>query len=56
MRNWCDLTWNEKCRVKEGNVNSYNYFTGYDFRTKTKVREGQTNRKEQVKTRRKTTQ
>ncbi len=40
MKSWCDLSWREKCKITNGEVNKFNYLSGYDFRVKTKVREG----------------
>jgi len=40
MKSWCDLSWREKCKINEGEVNSFKYLSGYDFRVKTKVRDG----------------
>ena len=40
MKSWCDLSWREKCKIEEGEVNSYSYSSGYDFNVKKKVEEG----------------
>ncbi len=40
MKSWCDLSWREKCKIEEGNVNGFSYLTGYSFQVKTKVRKG----------------
>jgi len=41
MKSWCDLSWREKRRIEEGEVNTFHYCSGYDFRVKRKVEEGQ---------------
>jgi len=40
LKSWCDLSWREKCKIENGEVNKFDYLSGYDFRVKTKVREG----------------
>lgn len=40
MKSFCDLSYLEKCHIKEGNVNKYNYLVGYDYRVKSAVKEG----------------
>ena len=40
MKNWCDLSWREKCKIKDGDVNSLSYQTGYSFDVKQKVAAG----------------
>lgn len=40
MKSWCDLSWREKCKINEGEVNSFSYLTDYDFNVKSKVQEG----------------
>ena len=44
MKGWCDLSWKEKCDIEKGNVNELNYLSGYEFRVKSKVREGVKNK------------
>ena len=39
MKSWCDLSWREKGKINNGDVNPHKYHT-YSFRVKTKVREG----------------
>lgn len=46
MKSWCDLSWREKCKINNGETNSFKYLCGYDFRVKTKVREGIENAKD----------
>jgi len=41
MKSFCDLSWLEKCDIRNGRVNPYSYSTGYTFDVKSKVREGQ---------------
>lgn len=41
MKSWCDLSYSEKCRIREGRVNPFKYLSGYDFSVKTKVQENQ---------------
>ena len=41
MKSWCDLSWNEKCDIEEGEVNPFDYLSGYSFDVKTRVQEGQ---------------
>ncbi len=40
MKSWGDLSWREKCNIREGNVNSFNYLTGYTFQVKQEVVRG----------------
>lgn len=40
MKGWSDLSWREKCKIKNGDVASFKYLTGYTFEVKQKVREG----------------
>lgn len=40
MKGWCDLSWREKCKIQEGDVNSFKYLTGYTFDVKQKVKVG----------------
>jgi len=49
VKSWCDLSWREKCKIQEGNVNSFKYSFGYDSRVRNKVRENQEKRDEQEK-------
>lgn len=39
MKSWCDLSWREKCKINDGDVNPYSYQC-CSFRVKTKVEEG----------------
>ncbi len=39
MKNWCDLSWREKRKIEEGEVNRYSYMS-HSFQVKTKVKEG----------------
>ena len=41
MKCWCDLSWQEKCRIEDGEVNRLSYGSGYSFEVKTKVEKGQ---------------
>jgi len=45
MKFWCDLSWREKCKIKEGNVSKVDYLTGYSFDVKAKVREGKNSKR-----------
>ena len=47
MKSWCDLSWREKCKIEEGNVNEYSYLSGYSFDVKTKVKEGKEKKKKE---------
>jgi len=40
VKSWCDLSWREKCKIERGEVSLLKYQSGYDFRVKSKVREG----------------
>jgi len=44
MKGWCDLSWNEKRKIEEGNINEFDYLSGYEFRVKVKIDEGITKR------------
>ncbi len=39
MKSWCDLSWREKRKIEDGDVNPYSYQC-CSFRVKTKVKEG----------------
>ena len=39
MRSWCDLSYREKCKIRDGEARSYSYQC-HSFRVKTKVKEG----------------
>ena len=40
MKSWCGLSWREKCKIQDGEVNSFKYLTGYTFDVKQKVKDG----------------
>lgn len=48
MKSWCDLSWNEKCKIEEGRINSFSYQSGYTFQVKNKVEEGVKNKIEKA--------
>ena len=41
MKCWCDLSWREKCKIQDGEVNTLKYLTGYTFDVKQKVKDGE---------------
>ena len=41
MKSWCDLSWREKCAINEGRARKSKYLSGYDYRVKVKVKEGE---------------
>ena len=41
MKGWCQLSWREKTRIADGEVNPMDYLYGYEFQVKEKVKEGQ---------------
>ena len=49
MKSWCDLSWREKCEIKEGDVSNFKYSTGYTFDVKAKVREGKNKKHKEMK-------
>ena len=50
MKSWCDLSWREKCKIEDGDVNSLSYLSGYDFNVKTKVKKGKNENRKETKT------
>lgn len=40
MKGWCDLSWQEKCRIENGDVSLLEYQTGCTFDVKSKVEKG----------------
>jgi len=44
MKSWCDLSWNEKCSIYNGEVNEYKYLSGYSFEVKARIIEGKHNK------------
>ncbi len=49
-KSWCDLSWREKQKINDGDVNPLNYLSGYDYRVKVKVREGKEKKDEKNST------
>lgn len=49
MKSWCDLSWREKCKIEEGDVNEFDYSSGYTFQVKTKVSEGKEKKQDKEK-------
>ena len=48
MKSFCDMTFEEKCKIQDGEANEYDYSTGHTFAVKQAVREG-IEKKEQSK-------
>lgn len=44
MKSWCDLSWREKCKIRDGDAPRFKYLTGYAFQVKMKVIEGRKNK------------
>ena len=40
MKSWSDLSWREKCEIRDGEARVYKYISGYTFDVKTKVSKG----------------
>ncbi len=40
MKSWGDLSWREKCKIRDGDVSDFKYLSGYSFDVKAKVRDG----------------